>query len=117
MVLANDKSPAFALGGFQSAMAFFRDEPKITDAFSTGRGVDWGDHDPNLYEGTERFFKPNYVANIVSSWIPLLDGGKVEKKLKRGALGRNRIISNSKDSISVSLYNLLIYNQPQYGKE
>ena len=117
MVLANDKSPAFALGGFQSAMAFFRDEPKITDAFSTGRGVDWGDHDPNLYEGTERFFKPNYVANIVSSWIPSLDGGKVEKKLKRGALGRNRIISNSKDSISVSLYNLLIYNQPQYGKE
>jgi SAM-dependent methyltransferase len=84
MVLANDKSPAFALGGFQSAMAFFRDEPKITDAFSTGRGVDWGDHDPNLYEGTERFFKPNYVANIVSSWIPSLDGGKVEEKLKRG---------------------------------
>jgi SAM-dependent methyltransferase len=83
MVLANDKSPAFALGGFQSAMAFFRDEPKITDAFSTGRGVDWGDHDPNLYEGTERFFKPNYVANIVSSWIPSLDGGKVEEKLKR----------------------------------
>jgi SAM-dependent methyltransferase len=84
MVLANDKSPAFALGGFQSAMAFFRDEPKITDAFSTGRGVDWSDHDPNLYEGTERFFKPNYVANIVSSWIPSLDGGKVEEKLKRG---------------------------------
>src|SRR5918995_4924723 len=85
MVLANDKSPAFALGGFQSAMACFRDEPKITDAFSTGRGVDWGDHDPNLYEGTERFFKPNYVANIVSSWIPSLDGGKVEEKLKHGS--------------------------------
>jgi tRNA G46 methylase TrmB len=41
-------------------------------------------HDHNLYEGTERFFKPNYVANIVSSWIPSLDGGKVEEKLKRG---------------------------------
>jgi hypothetical protein len=37
-----------------------------------------------LYEGTERFFKPNYVANIVSSWIPSLDGGKVEEKLKLG---------------------------------
>lgn len=84
MALANDNSPVFALGGFQSAMAFFRDEPKITDAFRTGRGVDWGDHDPNLYEGTERFFKPNYIANIVSSWIPPLDGGKVEEKLKRG---------------------------------
>jgi ubiquinone/menaquinone biosynthesis C-methylase UbiE len=84
MALANENSPVFSLGGFQGAMAFFRDEPKITDAFRTGKGVDWGDHDPNLYEGTERFFKPNYVANIVSSWIPSLDGGKVEEKLKYG---------------------------------
>src|SRR5215213_5102902 len=84
MALANENSPVFSLGGFQGAMAFFRDEPKITEAFRTGKGVDWGDHDPNLYEGTERFYKPNYVANIVSSWIPSLDGGKVEEKLKRG---------------------------------
>ncbi len=84
MALANENSPVFSLGGFQGAMAFFRDEPKITDAFRTGRGVDWVDHDHNLYEGTARFFKPNYVANIVSSWIPSLDGGKVEEKLKHG---------------------------------
>jgi 2-polyprenyl-3-methyl-5-hydroxy-6-metoxy-1,4-benzoquinol methylase len=84
MALANDNSPVFSLGGFQSAMAFFRDEPKITEAFRSGKGVDWGDHDHNLYEGTERFFKPNYVANLVSSWIPSLDGGKVEEKLKHG---------------------------------
>jgi SAM-dependent methyltransferase len=84
MVLANDNSPVFALGGFQGAMAFFRDEPKLTDAFRTGKGVDWADHDPNLYEGAERFLKPTIVANIVSSWIPSLDGGKVEDKLKRG---------------------------------
>ena len=55
-------SPVFAISDFQSAMAFFRDEPKITEAFSTGKRIDWGDHDPNLYEDTERFFKPNYVA-------------------------------------------------------
>jgi hypothetical protein len=66
MALANENSPVFALGGFQAAMAFFRDEPKI-ESFRTGKGVDWGDHDPNLYKDTERFFKPNYVANIVSS--------------------------------------------------
>ena len=84
MALANENSPVLSLGGFQAAMAFFKDEPKITEAFRTGKGIDWGDHDPNLYEGTERFFKPNYVANIVSSWIPSLDGGKVEEKLKRG---------------------------------
>jgi tRNA G46 methylase TrmB len=40
-----------------------------------------------LYEGTERFYKPNYIANIVSSWIPSIDGGKVEEKLKRGGGG------------------------------
>ena len=84
MALANENSPVFSLGGFQGAMAFFRDEPKITEVFRTGKGVDWGNHDHNLYEGTERFFKPNYVANLVSSWIPSLDGGKVEEKLKRG---------------------------------
>ena len=86
MALANDSSPVFSLGGFQGAMAFFKDEPKITDAFRTGEGVDWGDHDPNLYEGAERFLKPTIVANIVSSWIPSLDGGKVEQKLKRGTI-------------------------------
>ncbi|MGB7661276.1 MAG: class I SAM-dependent methyltransferase [Nitrososphaeraceae archaeon] len=84
MALANEKSPVFSLGGFQGAMAFFRDEPKIIDAFRTGKGVDWGDHDHNLYEATERFMKPYYAANIASSWIPSLDGGKVEEKLKRG---------------------------------
>jgi len=84
MALANDNSPVFALGGFQGAMAFFRDEPKITDAFRTGKGVDWGDHDPNLYEGAERFLKPTIVANFVSSWIPSLDGGRIEEKLKHG---------------------------------
>jgi 2-polyprenyl-3-methyl-5-hydroxy-6-metoxy-1,4-benzoquinol methylase len=84
MALANENSPVFSLGGFQAAMAFFRDEPKITDVFRSGKGVDWGDHDHNLYEGTGRFFKPNYVANIVSSWIPSLDGGMVDEKLKQG---------------------------------
>jgi hypothetical protein len=72
MALANEESPVFSLGGFQGAMAFFRDEPKISEAFRSGKGVDWGDHDHNLYEGTERFFKPNYVANLVSSWTPLM---------------------------------------------
>jgi Rv2258c-like winged HTH domain len=84
MALANENSPVFALGGFQGAMAFFRDEPKITEAFYTGKGFDWGDHDSNLYEGTERFYKPNYITNIVSSWIPSLDGGKIEEELKHG---------------------------------
>ena len=57
-------------------------EPKIADAFRSGAGFGWHEHDHGLFEGTERFFRPNYVGNLVSSWIPSLTG--VEEKLRRG---------------------------------
>lgn len=85
LVLSDETSTSYLMGGFQTAISFFKDEPKITSAFKSGAGVDWGDHDANLYEGTERLFRPNYTANLVSSWIPALDGGKIEQKLKSGA--------------------------------
>src|SRR5579872_97320 len=80
---------AFALtvmdipGAFHIISACFKDEPKITQAFRTGDGVGWDEHDANLFFGTERFFRPNYAANLVSSWIPALEG--IEAKLKAGA--------------------------------
>jgi SAM-dependent methyltransferase len=52
-------------------------------AFRTGEGMAWGEHDPSLFEGTERFFKPAYRGNLVSAWIPALDG--MVEKLQRGA--------------------------------
>jgi SAM-dependent methyltransferase len=64
-------------------MALLRDEPKMTEAFRAGKGVGWHEHDPDLFVGTERFFRPNYAAHLVSGWIPALDG--VEQKLKSGA--------------------------------
>lgn len=82
-VLADEKSPAYLPGAFQAATAAIRSEAKITQAFRTGAGVGWHEHDPELYLGAERFYKPNYVANLISSWIPSLDG--VEEKLKAGA--------------------------------
>jgi SAM-dependent methyltransferase len=63
--------------------ALMRDVPKITEAFRTGRGVGWHEHDPELFQGTERFFRPNYAANLVSSWLPSLTG--VTAKLEAGA--------------------------------
>ena len=66
-----------------AASAAFRAEDKTTENFKTGRGMDWGEHHACLFEGTERFFRPNYAANLVSSWIPALDG--VLEKLQRGA--------------------------------
>lgn len=80
---------AFALtvqdlpGAFHIISACFRDEPKITQAFRTGEGVGWHEHDANLFFGTERFFRPNYQNHLLGEWIPALDG--VAEKLTSGA--------------------------------
>jgi 2-polyprenyl-3-methyl-5-hydroxy-6-metoxy-1,4-benzoquinol methylase len=81
--LAEEGSPAFLPGAFQLAVAALRAEPKIADAFRTGHGVGWHEHDPALFQGVERFFRPSYAANLISGWIPSLDG--VEAKLRNGA--------------------------------
>src|SRR5215472_2604992 len=83
VALAEEDSPAFIAGGFSTIMAAARAQPKIAEAFKTGRGVGWHEHDPVLFEGAERFFRPLYNSSLVSSWIPALDG--VEAKLRSGA--------------------------------
>jgi SAM-dependent methyltransferase len=81
--LAEEGSPAFIPGAFQIAVAQFKAIPKMMQAMRTGIGVGWHEHDASLFHGTERFFRPGYAANLVSSWIPALDG--VENRLKTGA--------------------------------
>jgi 2-polyprenyl-3-methyl-5-hydroxy-6-metoxy-1,4-benzoquinol methylase len=81
--LADETSPAFLPGLFQVIVALAKDVDKIADAFKSGEGVAWGAHDAGLFEGTERFFAAGYRGNLLSSWIPALDG--VEAKLKKGA--------------------------------
>jgi SAM-dependent methyltransferase len=78
--LTDENSPAYIAGFYQSLVSLFKDEDKIIEAFKTGKGLGWGDHHHYLFEGTERFFKPNYVANLTTIWIPALDN--VEHKLK-----------------------------------
>jgi 2-polyprenyl-3-methyl-5-hydroxy-6-metoxy-1,4-benzoquinol methylase len=80
--LANEMSPACVLGAFQLVTSAMKAEPKVMEAFRSGGGVGWHEHDPGLFEGTERFFRPGYAANLVSSWIPALEG--VEAKLQSG---------------------------------
>jgi SAM-dependent methyltransferase len=84
LALTVEDSPAYLPGAFQIISSCFKDEPKITQAFRTGDGVGWHEHDANLFFGTERFFRPNYAANLMQSWIPSLEG--VEAKLKAGAV-------------------------------
>lgn len=81
--LAQEGSPAFIPGAFQIAVAQFKAIPKIAKAMQTGLGLGWHEHDASLFHGTERFFRPGYAANLVSAWIPALDG--VQARLERGA--------------------------------
>jgi SAM-dependent methyltransferase len=83
MALADEQSPVFLPGFFQAVSACIKDEPKISEAFRTGKGVGWHEHDAELFVGTERFFRPNYRAHLLSEWIPAL--GDIEAKLKAGA--------------------------------
>jgi SAM-dependent methyltransferase len=79
--LTDENSPAYIVGFYQVITGLFKDEEKIIEAFRTGKGLGWADHHHYLYEGTEKFFKPNYVANLTTSWIPALKG--VEEKLRK----------------------------------
>lgn len=81
--LTSEENPLFAPGGLQVAASTLADVPLIVEAFRTGRGVAWGEHHPDLFEGTLRFFRPNYIGNLTENWIPALDG--VEANLRNGA--------------------------------
>jgi len=69
-------------GAFMLAQATVKSEPRITEAFRSGKGMGWHEHDPALFEGTERFFRPGYAINLVPTWIPALEG--VQAKLEKG---------------------------------
>ena len=83
MAFAEEGSPAFFAGAFDVVQATYLDEPKVAEAFRTGKGVGWHEHSKCLFSGTERFFRPGYNANLVPNWVPALEG--VEQKLRAGA--------------------------------
>lgn len=81
--LTDPDGPVYLPGAFILALGTLRAEPRVTAAFRTGDGLAWGDQDADVIEGTELFFRPGYLANLVPSWIPAMDG--VETKLRAGA--------------------------------
>lgn len=83
VVLTDESSPACVIGAFETALAAVHSTDRLADAFRTGAGVGWGEHHHDLFEGCERFFRPGYQANLVSTWLPALDG--VVAKLSDGA--------------------------------
>jgi SAM-dependent methyltransferase len=84
LALTDETSPACVLGGFEAFAAATQILPQLTEAFRTGRGVGWAEHDPGLFRGTARFFRPGYAANLTESWLPALDG--VPEMLAAGGL-------------------------------
>ncbi len=81
--LTSEYNPFFAPGGLQVAASTIKDVDLVAEAIRAGKGVGWHEHHHDLFEGTERFFRPNYVGNLVDSWIPALDG--VEERLRVSA--------------------------------
>ena len=81
--LANEDSPAYIPGAFQLALGALAAVPRITESFRSGAGMAWHEHDDAVFHGCEKFFRPSYAANLVSSWIPSLQG--VKAKLEAGA--------------------------------
>jgi SAM-dependent methyltransferase len=81
--LANEDSPAYLPGAFELALGSLAAVPRIADSFRTGAGMGWHEHEDGVYHGCEKFFRPGYAANLVSSWIPALEG--VREKLESGA--------------------------------
>src|ERR1700722_7451533 len=80
--MADESSPVFLPGAFQVALAAVKAGGLLTERFKTGKGLGWHEHHHELFEWTERFFRPGYAANLVATWIPSLEG--VDQKLKSG---------------------------------
>ncbi len=81
--LAHEDSPAYLPGAFELAVGSLAAVPRIAESFRTGAGMGWHEHDPGVFHGCEKFFRPGYAANLVSSWIPSLN--QVQQKLETGA--------------------------------
>jgi SAM-dependent methyltransferase len=82
-VVADEDSPVFLGGAFEAIASCYSDHDRLVDAFRTGAGLGWEQHDERLFSGTHRLFRPSYAAYLTAQWIPALDG--VEGKLRAGA--------------------------------
>ncbi len=81
--LTVEDSPYYVVGGFQIVSAMNKAVDRTIEGFQTGKGMLWGEHHHSLFQGTERFFKPSYIGNLLQNWLPAVEGA--EEKLQKGA--------------------------------
>jgi SAM-dependent methyltransferase len=84
LLFADEDSPAFIVGAFQTSMFAGRMAERLTESFRTGEGIGWHEHHHELFHGIERFFRSGYIGNLVQTWIPAIAG--LQAKLEQGAL-------------------------------
>src|SRR6201987_1846432 len=82
MTLAREDGPAYMPGAFELALGSLAAVRRIAESFRSGAGMGWTEHEEGVFHGCEKFFRPGYAANLVSAWIPALEG--VQEKLQRG---------------------------------
>jgi len=80
---SDPSSPAFAIGGFEVALAAVRIVDRLEQAFRSGEGIGWEEHHHGVFHGTERFFRGGYAAHLITDWIPALGG--MAERLRAGA--------------------------------
>ncbi len=83
MALADEDSPVYVLGGYHIVSSAWKDREKLAERYRSGAGFGWHEHDPELFAGTEQFFRPGYRAHLTAEWLPALEG--MEEKLQAGA--------------------------------
>jgi len=82
-VLADEHSPTYIAAAWEVPASMWFDQDKAIDAFRTGQGVPWSDHDGRRYCGVAAFYRNGYRSRLVPEWLPALDG--VVEKLTSGA--------------------------------
>lgn len=82
LTLAREDGPAYMPGAFELALGSLAAVPRITESFRSGAGMGWAEHEDSVFHGCEKFFRPGYANNLVSAWIPALEG--VKEKLAKG---------------------------------
>jgi SAM-dependent methyltransferase len=85
LILADENSPVYLQGIFKAIKSYFKDEEEFLKMFRGERTFSWMDHNPLMAEGFAEFFKSGYIGNLIDSWIPAIDNGRVLEKLKKGA--------------------------------
>jgi len=83
LALAEEDSPVYIAGGAVVLASMYLDKDKLVAAMRGDGALSWADHHPCLFSGTERFFRPGYRANLVSNWLPAMEG--VVPRLEEGA--------------------------------